>query len=396
MLSYTKNLTLLYLENDNDLQNEMLNISSEYFEEVQIASDVDAGLKKYNDFYKSKQQYFDIVIVNVGLKTNVEIEFIKEVIKTNPKQNIIVTYDQNSSNSHLVELNNLNISSFIFKPFSHQSILDKISNVSKIIHNEYMNKYYQEHLELSIQERIQEVEEKNKVIVQQSKFAAMGEMISMIAHQWKQPLNVLSLNLASLEVMQFTQEYSQQDLEYIISNSSETIDYMSSTIYDFINFLNPKQSVDVVPINEIFYQIESIIGSDIKKYKIDFNISFHTGKGNNIGIYLSKFTQVIINIIKNSIDEFKSKQIKDPYIKIEVIKEHKDYKIEIKDNAGGIDQDILKNIFEPYVSTKGKNGTGLGMYMSKLIIEGYMNGEITARNDNSNAIFTIKLPINSN
>ena len=101
----------------------------------------------------------------------------------------------------------------------------------------------------------------------------------------------------------------------------------------------------------------------------------------------------MINIIKNSIDEFKSQNIKNPSVKIIVEKENNVYNIFIEDNANGIPDHILKTIFDPYISTKGKNGTGLGMYMSKLIVEGHLNGKISVGNVNSGALFKIVLPV---
>jgi signal transduction histidine kinase len=110
----------------------------------------------------------------------------------------------------------------------------------------------------------------------------------------------------------------------------------------------------------------------------------------------SKFTQVIINIIKNAIDEFKSKHIENPTISIDIELLNNVYTISVQDNAGGIPPQILDTIFEPYVSTKGKNGTGLGMYMSKLLVESHLGGTINVVNKDGGALFILKLPINEN
>ena len=249
-------------------------------------------------------------------------------------------------------------------------------------------------LNIKVARELRRNREKDKQLVEQSKFAIMGEMISMIAHQWKQPLNALSLNIANLEMMHISGKYSKKEIGYISQNAKTTIEYMNQTIHDFSEFLKPSQAQEFVDINTIFHQLESLINTDIKKYNIKFDIKFDLNIDSKIKINMSKFTQVMINIVKNSIDEFIDKEIKDPTISIIVTKERKMYKIIIEDNAGGIPQNILTTIFDPYISTKGKNGTGLGMYMSKLIVKGHLGGKIEVTNENEGAIFTIQLPVN--
>jgi nitrogen fixation/metabolism regulation signal transduction histidine kinase len=225
------------------------------------------------------------------------------------------------------------------------------------------------------------------------KFKAIGETINMIAHQWKQPLNVLSLNMANLEIMHMSGKYSKSELEHIIENSTQTIEYMNKTIQDFSHFLTPTIVVDSVKANTIFYQLNTLVMADIKKYKIDFKTTFEFEDSCMIDIRLSKFTQVMINIVKNAIDEIKFRGIENPFIHITMIKDDNFYTIQITDNAGGIDKDIIDNIFQPYVSTKGANGTGLGMYMSKIIIETHLGGSISVSNNQLGAQFLIKLPV---
>ncbi|MCK5294138.1 MAG: PAS domain-containing sensor histidine kinase [Arcobacteraceae bacterium] len=256
------------------------------------------------------------------------------------------------------------------------------------------------HLNLTLEKRVKEEVERNhqkdQQLIYQSKFATMGEMISMIAHQWKQPLNVLSLNIASLEFMHCTKQYSKDELESIIKNTNSSIAYMSDTIQDFTNFLKPSNINNEVKIDTLFAQLKSLINTDIKKQQIDLDVKFNLNLDSKIRINISKFTQVMINIIKNSIDEFKIKDIENKYIKIYVTKDNINYNISIKDNAGGIPENILETIFEPYTSTKGKNGTGLGMYMSKLIVENHLHGTIEVSNDQYGAVFDIHIPISSN
>jgi len=252
------------------------------------------------------------------------------------------------------------------------------------------------HLNITLEKRVRKAIDKNKKqeqhLLEQSKLAIMGEMIAMIAHQWKQPLNILSLNMSNLEVMHIFENYEKKELDYIVENSNKTIDYMIKTISDFSEFLKPNKDDSNINIGTIFYQLEPLIQSDIKRNCINFNITYNVDKSENINIHISKFTQVMINIIKNSIDAFKYNYITNAYIKIDISKQKDKFLIQIKDNAGGISKNILKTIFEPYVTTKGKNGTGLGIYMCKLIVEGHLKGEISVKSLNDNTIFDIYLP----
>jgi C4-dicarboxylate-specific signal transduction histidine kinase len=194
-------------------------------------------------------------------------------------------------------------------------------------------------------------------------------------------------------MMQMTGKYSKKELNEIVENSNETIEYMSKTIQDFTEFLKPSDVREQLRIGTIFYQLTSLVKADISEYGIDFNVEFKVDKDLIIELNSSKFTQVIINIIKNSIDEFKAKLIENPTIKVVVDMIGNAYIITVEDNAGGIPADLIESIFEPYVSTKGKNGTGLGMYMSKLLVVSHLGGTIDVVNKNDGALFTIKLSV---
>jgi C4-dicarboxylate-specific signal transduction histidine kinase len=199
--------------------------------------------------------------------------------------------------------------------------------------------------------------------------------------------------MANLEIMHMSGKYSKKELEHIIENSTETIEYMNKTIHDFSHFLTPTIVVDSVKANTIFYQLNTLVMSDIKEYGIDFQTKFEFDDDSMVDIRLSKFTQVMINIVKNAIDEIKFRAVQNPFVHITMIKDDRFYTIQIADNAGGIDDKIIDTIFQPYVSTKGANGTGLGMYMSKIIIETHLGGSISVKNINGGAQFLIKLPV---
>ncbi len=404
---YTGDLDVLYLKDslspldESNIDNTLL---FDIFHQIDFVGDVQLGIEKYINSFDNKAYYYDIVIVEMVCIT--EYKLIEKIHTINPHQ-IFIVITASSEIDILTNLINEGLSYLILKPFDENSLQNIIYKASKYIINERLalehakiteayNAHLQEYndtLNLKLQEQARDLEQTQATIINQSKFAIMGEMIAMIAHQWKQPLNVISLNIANLEMMHLTGKYSKKELTEIIENSNETIEYMSKTIHDFSEFLKPSDLREELKIGTIFYQLISLVKADIQKYNIEFNIHFNLDKNLTIELNSSKFTQVMINIIKNAIDEFKTKHIENPTISINIEREDNVFIIYIQDNAGGIPTELLETIFEPYVSTKGKNGTGLGMYMSKLLIVSHLGGTIMVSNKKGGALFVIKLPI---
>lgn len=405
---YTSDLDILYLtENNFSYTEEKKDLMLELFHHIEVIEDLNDGLEKYNSAYQNSGFYYDFIFVETTGKLG--CEFIQKISSINQEQIFIVIIDVDEVGCLKSFINHGSVH-LILKPFDKNDLYNTIFKASRSITNERLadehlkvieafNIHLQDYnntLNSKLEEKIRDLEYSQRTIINQSKFAVMGEMIAMIAHQWKQPLNVISLNIANLEVMHLTGKYSKKELSEIIENSNETIEYMSKTIQDFTEFLKPSEIREKLKIGTIFYQLMTLIKSDIQEYDINFTIDFKLDKELIIELNSSKFTQVIINIIKNAIDEFKVKHIENPIISIELELVNNTYIISVQDNAGGIPLEILHTIFEPYVSTKGKNGTGLGMYMSKLLVESHLGGTIDVINRNGGALFTLKLPINTN
>lgn len=219
---------------------------------------------------------------------------------------------------------------------------------------------------------------KDSMIAQQSKMAAMGEMIENIAHQWRQPLSTIS-TISSAIKLQY--EYSDMDKNEVIK-SMETIfnttQYFSETIDDFRNFLNSKNDMEDFALKNVFEKVFALVELQLHSKNIEIikNIDDSTIFGSK-----NEFMQVIINIINNSKDEFEKSSSKHKYIFIDVKKSKNKVLVKIKDNAGGIKTQDIDKIFEPYFTTKDElKGTGIGLYMSKQIIEKHMDGKIDVSN----------------
>ncbi len=231
---------------------------------------------------------------------------------------------------------------------------------------------------------------KEKIMLQQSRLAQMGELLSMIAHQWKQPLNSLSI-LNQLLLLKYSKNKLDQDfLDYFKTNSQKQIRYMSNTIDDFSNFFKPEQEREDFDINETIEHVLEIVRPLYSKYSI--KIHFHSSGSLITNGYPNKLAQALLNIINNAKDALVENKIEDKKIKILSQLNEKDIVISIIDNAGGIPKNIIEKIFDPYFSTKSeKNGTGIGLYMSKIIIEKHMNGILSVENTEEGAMFKIYL-----
>ena len=243
-----------------------------------------------------------------------------------------------------------------------------------------------------ITERTLLKEEKLKqqnILIQKSKMAAMGEMIGNIAHQWRQPLSQISGLFFDIESAYDYRELDKKYLSQRVNDANDLLEYMSKTIDDFRNFFNPTSIKEEFLINDAISRAMKILKATLEYYKIDIQID--CDEKYKINGFRNEYTQAIVNIISNAKDILVDKKIKNAKIKVYVKEVKDDIVLYIEDNAGGIDTSIIDKIFDPYFTTKYEYGTGIGLYMTKLIIEEKMNGTINVENLNNGAVFSIKI-----
>jgi signal transduction histidine kinase len=245
--------------------------------------------------------------------------------------------------------------------------------------------------QVQLQRQLQEMSKKDKMLTLQSKQAVMGEMISMIAHQWRQPLSTVTLNISNLQVKKLLGEkISEEELDSAFENISDTIVYLSETIDDFQTYFRPDKELHSVDINELVQKAIGFVEPRLKKTTIE--IRFFSQQRIVVNTYQNELIQVFLNIINNAVDELIERNIKHPQVTINVFNREKEIAINIADNAGGISQENIDSIFEPYFSTKGKNGTGLGLYMSQMIMQKQFHTEIDVKSTSYGSIFTVVVP----
>lgn len=250
-----------------------------------------------------------------------------------------------------------------------------------------------ESLENIVQDKIDELIQKDKLINVQSKQAVMGEMISMIAHQWRQPLSTITLQIANWQLKRLIgEEVRNSELDETLSNINDSVIYLSDTIDDFKTYFHSGKDISDIEIHELLQKAVNFTLSRIQEIKI--NIIINKKIDINIKTYSNELIQVILNILNNAIDAHYERKVKTPTITLSIKEKENNILIYIVDNAGGIKNEFLPSLFEPYFSTKGKNGTGLGLYMSQMIIKKQFNGEISASSSDNISTFIISISKN--
>ena len=267
-----------------------------------------------------------------------------------------------------------------------------------LIYRQYLLKKMNKQLHEKIKIEMQKNEEKNRISIQQSRMASMGEMIENIAHQWRQPLSTISVLASGIEVKKELGILSDEEIISSIKHIKNTTQYLSNTIEDFRSFFSKdkissnldikntiKKALDLV--NATFITNQITVEQDVQ------SIIFSS--------YENELIQVLMNILMNAKDALEHKE-SEKLILIKVKKVKEKISISIRDNAGGVPEDIIDKIFEPYFTTKHQfNGTGIGLYMSKLIVEKHLDGELNVKNISysfknkihKGALFKIILPI---
>ncbi len=245
-------------------------------------------------------------------------------------------------------------------------------------------------LEERVNEEVADRRAKEKMLIQQSKMADMGDMISMIAHQWRQPLNQMSYVLMNIDSAYEFNELTPKYMDEKVQEGTKLLEYMSHTIDDFRNFFKPDRERSKEQISELIKHTKALVEKSLEEHNIAVRID--VGSDATLTVYRNELLQVILNLITNAKDALVMNGIADPEISIVVTEDEESIRLEVCDNGGGVDEAIQEKIFEPYFSTKGEQrGTGLGLYMAKTIVEEHLNGELLVVNRQAGACFTVVL-----
>lgn len=293
------------------------------------------------------------------------------------------------------------ISGFEFLSYAQQvgSALEMIflswalADSQKQAEDEYLKKL--SGLNVLLQDKVDasltQMRQNDQVLIEKSRLAAMGEMIEQIAHQWRQPLHALALLNQDLYFKVQLKTVNQEDYEKIHDRMNEQLQYMSQTIDDFRNFSKPNKEEEIFYIEEVIESALNLSAGSLKYAKI--KASLVSENEHEVFGMRHEIMQVCMNLIKNAQDVVLERKIQDAWLKFTVKEKEDMIEISVEDNAQGISKDKIDHVFEPYFSTKSiVEGSGIGLYMSKEIIEKSFLGTIDVQNSGNGALFTIVLP----
>jgi signal transduction histidine kinase len=339
------------------------------------------GLITFGEFshQEGKNSFLNFTLTRVALSEDPDarIELKMKKINLSPKDELLAALSTlvASSSHEIIELNR----------YLEQEVQKRTKELADL------NASLEKRIEIEVKKN----REKDKMLYHQSKLAAMGEMINNIAHQWRQPLHIIALVMQDLALKAQIGNIAPSAITHAEKKINETLTYLSNTIDDFRSFASYGEEYshpggfEVCKTIKETVRLVSIVLEE-KKIKLKLTLpeqeTIVKGSPNDL-------KQILLNLTYNAIDVLRERKVEDPMIKVEV-KYNNKVNIIVKDNGGGISPKIIDKIFEPYFTTKYKaRGTGLGLYMSKMIVEKRLNGKISARNTSRGAMFWIELPI---
>ena len=261
------------------------------------------------------------------------------------------------------------------------------TKIDEFLELEHNNK----ELEKRVKEEVAKNREKDKLMFQQAKLASLGEMLGNIAHQWRQPLMEINSLFLPIEGKIFLDmPLDKEEILETINKLNHITKYMSNTIDDFRDFFaTDKEKIRFQLLEQINSTI-NIISGGLKTHNIKLDIIIQ--KNPEMIGYKNDYSQVLINIISNAKDVLIQRKIKNPYIKISIFEENENIVTTVEDNAGGIKVNPIEKIFDPFFTYEKVGGSGIGLFMSKLIIEKNMSGKLSVKNSAEGAFFKIIIP----
>lgn len=241
---------------------------------------------------------------------------------------------------------------------------------------------------------VTQILEEEKFFKMHTRQAQMGEMISMIAHQWRQPLAIINAIASQLRLKEMLKEDENHDLmDHLVKIEQQSL-HLSQTISDYRDFFRPDKPIETIALSDLIQHTLELIDYALKSQGVTIHHRLH--KPVFVHIYKNELIQVLISLFKNSFDAFEENGITNRIITVDINQDNSYGVIQITDNAGGISIEVLNKIFVPYFTTKNHAyGTGLGLYMSKMIIEDHCHGLLEVSSSNEETTITIKLPYTS-
>ena len=401
-IEFCKTVKVLFVDSDENNRQDTCSIFKIFFTDIDIAED---GLDGLTHFSNNK---YDLVITALDMPNMNGLEMIEKIREISRHITVLVL---SSQEKYFIDLIKLDVDGYILKPVEVKQFIIIVQKVIEKLQDRQVLYEYRINLESKIEEKTKELQElntnleqrvsdeiqKNKereeYIFNNTKLIAMGEMIGNIAHQWRQPLSVISAAASGVKLQNELSTLNSDKLNDIMDNIVSKANLLSQTINTCRGFLDETKKWEEVSIqesiNNTLLTIQEVM--DCKDIVLINNVDPKIS--NKIKLIVNEFSQVLINIVNNSIDVLEN--VKNPWIKIDLEEYEDKVIVTIEDNGGGIPDDSIARIFEPYFTTKFKSfGIGLGLHMSYKIIVENLKGKLYVKNTKNGAKFYIELPLN--
>ena len=417
LIKFSKTIKVLYVDGDSIHRESAFGVFKIFFHEIDTAKDGQDGLEK---FLNNK---YNLIITDINMNTMNGIEMIRKIREISKDITVLIMSSEEDK-EHFMDLIKLGVDGYLLKPVQVKQFVEVIQKIIEKFKNKQELFEYKNNLEEIVQEKTVELTKKNellknhkvkleekikeevlksieqdKLISVQSKMASMGEMISNIAHQWRQPLSSISTGVSGIQLQKELDMLDDETFYSVCNEVNQNVQYLSNTIDDFRNYLTGNNEKELFSLSESIQSLLSLMSSSYKVHNIDVVINV----SEELKIYgcVNELNQCLINIFNNSVDALSTcDENRCVYISASSTDEY--ISLIFQDNAGGIDEKIIDNIFEPYFTTKHQSqGTGLGLNMTYNIINHSFKGTIQAKNilisykekKYKGAQFTLNLPI---
>jgi two-component system sensor histidine kinase/response regulator len=327
----------------------------------------------------------DLILLDIVMPKINGFEVCKQIKSNQKTENIPIIFITSNSDEESVEkAYELGAVDYVTKPFRKRELLARVKTHLSL-HEKNQD------LEKRVEDEISKRTQQQKLLIRQSRVAAMGEMMSAITHQWKQPLNILSVLNSKIKLKVSMDKLDKEEMIQDTQTIDNTIKMMSETVSDFKNYFSNDKTKNVFCIKQKVLDIADIIKVQLEVNNINLQIDIEeetTGYAVE-----SEFKHVILNLISNAKDAIIQNKCenREIFLKTEKI-DNTNTKLTVQDSGGGIPENIIEKIFDDYFTTKGKDGTGIGLSMTKLIVEDEMHGTIEVCNQNDGALFTVIFP----